>query len=114
MGVPPARSSARSASSIVSTATTFMLPAFDRASLYSYDGTSMSLAPARRAVIAFCFTPPTGPTVPSSLIAPVTATFSPPVRLPGVSWSMIASVNASPAYGPLTRCVSMATVNGMR
>ena len=63
----------------------------------------MSFAPARRAVTAFCFTPPTGPTDPSSLIAPVIATFLPPVRLPGVSWSMIASVNASPADGPLTR-----------
>ena len=82
---PPRASSARSASSSVATPTTFMSPARERASLTSSVGTIMSFAPARRAVTAFCFTPPTRPTDPSSPIVPVMATFLPPVRLPGVS-----------------------------
>ena len=47
-----------------------------RASFTSSVGTIMSRAPARRAVTAFCFTPPTRPTDPSSRIVPVIATFA--------------------------------------
>src|SRR5260221_468273 len=56
--------------------------------------------------------PPMAPTVPSVLIVPVTATEPPPVSSPGVSRSMIASVNASPALGPPTSSVRRFTAKG--
>ena len=68
--------------------------------------------PASRTAAAFCPVPPTGPTVPSPEIVPVTATSWPPVRSPGVRSSMSASVKASPAEGPPTSPVSMVTSNG--
>ncbi len=42
----------------------------------------------------------------------MTATFCPPVRLPGVISSMIVSVNARPAEGPLTGPGSIVTSTG--
>src|SRR2546429_185256 len=90
----------------------FIPPARLRASLTSSVGTRNSFAPARRAVTAFCWAPPMGPTLPSARIVPVTATFLRPVRSPGVSSSRIVRVNASPADGPLTRPVSISTFTG--
>jgi len=104
--------SSRRASSRVPMPATFIPPARLRASLTSSVGTRNSFAPARRAVTAFCGAPPMGPTLPSAWIVPVTATFLPPVRSPGVSSSRIVRVNASPADGPLTRPVSIATFTG--
>src|SRR6266508_1514102 len=109
---PPNVFSSLRASSSVRIPTTFMLSARPRASLTSAVGTRNSLAPAFRAVIAFCSAPPIGPTAPSGWMVPVTATFLPPVKSPGVSSSRILSVNARPADGPLTRPVSMLTSTG--
>ena len=78
---PPARCNAASASSTLSTPTTRTSPAPRRASATSAFGTIMSCTPFVRAVIAFCSTPPTSPTVPSAAMVPVTATRLPPVRL---------------------------------
>ena len=63
-------------------------------------GTRKYLAPAWRTAEAFDCRPPIAPTLPSTSIVPVTATFLPPVRSPGASWSISVSVNASPADGP--------------
>ena len=75
-------------------------------------GTNIILAPEARAVMAFCATPPTGPTIPSGRIDPVTATRRPLVIFSGESSSMIANEKAKPADGPLTRSVSMRISTG--
>ncbi len=68
--------------------------------------------PALRTAAAFWPVPPTGPTVPSGEIVPVTATASPPVSSPGVRSSRMPSVNARPADGPPTSPVSISTSTG--
>ena len=69
-------------------------------------GTMNTFAPAARAATAFCSNAADLADVPVGSIVPVTATRLPPVRSPGVRSSMIASVMASPADGPLMSLVS--------
>ena len=58
--------------------------------------------------------PPIGPIVPSFSISPVTATSLPSVSDPGVSRSMMASVHARPAEGPVTSPESTETLTSLR
>ncbi len=87
-------------------------PAYRLASAaFSPAGTRNTSAPALRAPNVFCFTPPIGPTVPSSAISPVATTRRPWSTFVPSSWST-SSANGSPADGPPTSPRSMSTLSG--
>ena len=87
-------------------------PAYRLASAaFSPAGTRNTSAPALRAPNVFCFTPPIGPTAPSSAISPVATTRRPRSTSVPSSWRT-SSANGSPADGPPTPPRSMSTLSG--